>query len=303
VLVLLATNNGEKWILGQIKSILNQKNIDIDILISDDGSTDNTISLIKNKYKNKKNISFIKRSKVCRSSGANFKHLLTYCNAYPYQYIALSDQDDLWYNDKILRGIELLERSKYSGYSSAVLSIWQNYKNKLLTQSSKFRYADFLFEGAGQGCTFILPIKNFIKIQKFCIMYEDQIKDIYYHDWLIYLLTRSFGGSWFFDQRASMLYRQHQNNDTGSRGTFLSTIKRLEKIKNGWYKKQISIALRIYFLATVENSNLIFNFSKFFKQKDSMKRRLLMTKFVWLYGRRRSSDRCILILASILGYI
>ncbi len=120
---------------------------------------------------------------------------------------------------------------------------------------------------------------------------------------LTYLLVRSWGGKWFFDQTPSMYYRQHQTNDTGSRGTFLAITKRFEKIRNGWYKKQISIALRIYFLAAVKKNNLIFDFSKFFNKKDSIKRRLLMAKFVWLHGRRRFSDRCVLVLASMLGYI
>ena len=124
-----------------------------------------------------------------------------------------------------------------------------------------------------------------------------------YHDWLIYLLVRSWDGKWFFDQNPSMYYRQHHNNDTGSRGTLLSIIKRVEKIRNGWYKNQIAIAIKIYFLATNHKNNLILSFSKIFNEKDSIKRRFLVTKFLWLHGRRRFSDRVVMALASLLGYI
>lgn len=48
VQVLLSAYNGEKYIVKQIESILNQENVDVHILIRDDGSTDNTVNLINN---------------------------------------------------------------------------------------------------------------------------------------------------------------------------------------------------------------------------------------------------------------
>ena len=53
VLVLLSTYNGEKYISQQIDSLLNQKDVDVHILIRDDGSSDGTIEVIK-KYKTDK---------------------------------------------------------------------------------------------------------------------------------------------------------------------------------------------------------------------------------------------------------
>ena len=45
VLVLLATFNGEKYIATQLNSILCQKDVDLEILISDDHSSDKTLQL------------------------------------------------------------------------------------------------------------------------------------------------------------------------------------------------------------------------------------------------------------------
>ncbi|EFI5608825.1 glycosyltransferase, partial [Escherichia coli] len=41
----MATYNGECWIEEQLKSIIEQKDVDISIFISDDLSTDNTLNI------------------------------------------------------------------------------------------------------------------------------------------------------------------------------------------------------------------------------------------------------------------
>jgi len=45
--VLLSTYNGEKYIQEQIRSVLSQKNCNVEFLIRDDGSTDNTMNIIQ----------------------------------------------------------------------------------------------------------------------------------------------------------------------------------------------------------------------------------------------------------------
>ena len=46
VQVLLSTYNGEKYIREQLDSILAQKNVEVSVLIRDDGSTDSTVEII-----------------------------------------------------------------------------------------------------------------------------------------------------------------------------------------------------------------------------------------------------------------
>jgi len=48
VLVLLATYNGIKWIDQQVQSIVKQVNVDIDLVVSDDFSSDGTENYLKN---------------------------------------------------------------------------------------------------------------------------------------------------------------------------------------------------------------------------------------------------------------
>lgn len=54
----MSTYNGEKYLDEQIKSILNQQDVDISILVRDDGSKDNTINILK-KYQKKRNIGIL----------------------------------------------------------------------------------------------------------------------------------------------------------------------------------------------------------------------------------------------------
>lgn len=55
VAVLMSTYNGEKYLREQIDSILNQSEVDIQLVIRDDGSTDGTKKILK-EYRNNKNI-------------------------------------------------------------------------------------------------------------------------------------------------------------------------------------------------------------------------------------------------------
>ena len=51
VCVLLSSYNGEKYLKEQIESIINQKGVEVDLYIRDDGSTDSTIQIVKDYQK------------------------------------------------------------------------------------------------------------------------------------------------------------------------------------------------------------------------------------------------------------
>ena len=76
VCVILASYNGSNWIKDQIKSILKQKNVKIDLVIFDDNSSDNTLQIIKNISKKNKNIFYKKNYNRKGSAAQNFFNLL-----------------------------------------------------------------------------------------------------------------------------------------------------------------------------------------------------------------------------------
>ena len=96
--VALCTYNGEKYIEEQISSILNQSVPVDEIVVCDDGSADNTLTIIDGfQSRSKTNIRIYRNEKqlgVC----ANFQKAVDLCTG---DIIFLSDQDDVWHPDKV----------------------------------------------------------------------------------------------------------------------------------------------------------------------------------------------------------
>ena len=302
VLVLLATFNGQNWVNEQIDSILSQEGVDLRIEIGDDASTDDTQSLIDSKWGNDPRIHLHAWAKSSGSAGGNFRRLYRLVNAEGFDFVALADQDDIWHPGKILAAIEAMGRTKAEGYSSAVRAFWPDGSAKVITQHSGIRAADFMFEGAGQGCTFVMRPVLFSRVQRFCLDHENVTEQFYYHDWLIYLLARVWNVYWYFDKEPWLQYRQHSNNDTGSRGSIGAITKRLGMIKDGWYRSQLDTALRIF--ETADGSNvLVKKYAALFRTKDSPTRRFKLFSFFIRHGRRRLIDRLVMATAAIAGWI
>jgi glycosyltransferase involved in cell wall biosynthesis len=92
--VCMATFNGEKYIFDQIMSILPQLGDGDELIISDDGSKDNTLAIINSINSDKIRVVYGPRRGLIK----NFEHALSFAAG---KYIFLSDQDDLWMNDKV----------------------------------------------------------------------------------------------------------------------------------------------------------------------------------------------------------
>ena len=140
VAVLLAAYNGEKYIQEQIESIVNQVDVDVYIYISIDASTDRTLEICEQLQKIHKNIFIINESKErFGSAGKNFYYLIKNVDFEEFDFIALSDQDDIWKPLKIIRGIQVLEKEQASGYSSDVECFWDDgsRKNKIIISPKK----------------------------------------------------------------------------------------------------------------------------------------------------------------------
>lgn len=94
--VVMATYNGERYLEQQIQSILSQSLAPSQIVISDDGSTDNTLNIIEKYACEQSNIVVLLGER--KGINENFAGALAHCSG---DYIALSDQDDIWHKDKL----------------------------------------------------------------------------------------------------------------------------------------------------------------------------------------------------------
>lgn len=152
--VLMATYNGAKYVGRQIDSILMQKNVNVHITIRDDGSTDNTIDIIR-KYE----IDY--PTKVTVITGKNIGHrrcFLTLLSlASKADFYAFSDQDDIWQEDKLYKAIEVIGDKKTVLYTSN-LDIVDSQLNVLgktnFSTTNSSIYSEFTRHRYA-GCTFV----------------------------------------------------------------------------------------------------------------------------------------------------
>lgn len=255
VAILLAACNGEKFISEQLNSILNQSIPPTKIFVSIDKSKDQTFKIVE-EYKSKyKNIEIVSKKSKFGSSFLNFIYLLNLKNLKKYDFIALSDQDDIWLKNKIKFAINKLNKTKYDCYSSDVIAFWENGKKKIIKKSYQQRKYDFFFEAGGPGCTYVLS-KNFIlKFQFFLRKNFKKISNLnYYHDWLIYFYARLNNFNWYIDNKITVNYRQHNYNEIGANIGLNAKFNRFKILFNGQIFKYLE---KIIKLNLIENHSFV----------------------------------------------
>lgn len=104
--VALCTYNGSAFIRDQIDSILNQTLPINEIIVCDDGSTDNTIEILEQYSFEKPGLFKIFQNETNLRSVKNFEKAISLCTA---DIIFLADQDDIWCENKIEKYIAYFE--------------------------------------------------------------------------------------------------------------------------------------------------------------------------------------------------
>lgn len=302
ILVLLAAYNGSAWIDEQIQSILRQENVDVRLIVRDDQSSDSTFEVVSRLASTDPRIELLRADSSSGSASQNFFALIRSCNAEGFDFVALSDQDDVWNPDKLHQAAKSLTKSPASGYSSAVTVEWPSGKAEILQQKDAITESDYLFEGAGQGCTFNLSAAFYERLQIFIRENEGLTRSIHYHDWTIYALARAWGGSWIFDQEPTMRYRQHRSNDTGARSSIKGLQIRIEKIRNGWYQDQLLHIANVCRTAAPLGKTIT-RWHTLLNGKRSLARRWRIAWACARSGRRRRTDTLALVLSSLAGWI
>lgn len=105
ITVCIATYNGEKYIGEQLASILSQLSSDDEVVVSDDGSTDNTLGVVRGFADNRIRIV---DGPHRNSPTLNFENALRHAKG---DFIFLADQDDVWVRDKVKVCMNVLKKS------------------------------------------------------------------------------------------------------------------------------------------------------------------------------------------------
>lgn len=111
VCVLLSTYNGANYLREQLESICSQTGVSVYMVVRDDGSTDNTVDILKDFDDQFSGMDIIRGDNI--GAKMSFYNLALYAlnNEQQFDYYAFCDQDDIWYKDKLYRAICDLEQS------------------------------------------------------------------------------------------------------------------------------------------------------------------------------------------------
>lgn len=277
--ILMATYNGEKYIYEQLESILNQTYKNINIIISDDCSKDNTVNIIKEfekkdnritVYEQKKNLGVVKNIEFLLKKVEN-------------EYYMLSDQDDIWLPQKIEKSMECLVRTNadlvfgdlevvnqdlktmYPSFGDYMLL---NKKIKKYINSYKINY----LYNCVTGCT-ILSKKIFIpKI----IPIPTDSKYVLHDHWIGLIL--SLNGRLTYIDEKYIKYRQHGNNEVGT-DKISHRFKKLNQVRDLFINVKLGV-----FGVYVRNNNVfpknmqILNNKAYEYFKDIQKKRFFNLK-------------------------
>jgi len=213
--ILMATYNGEKYLVEQLDSIINQTYRNWNLLIRDDNSTDKTLEIIQNYHKKDKRIKILKDNKGNLGIVRNFEELLKSSES---EFIMFSDQDDIWVENKLDMYLKMIEKIKNKGFmihSDAIL--FDKNKSNILKDTFISKKAinrgleNVFFNYFVQGATILISkeIKNFI------LPFP---KEVYLHDRYIHLISELFFER-IFVNKALIYYRQHGDNQIGAKNT------------------------------------------------------------------------------------
>ncbi len=208
--VCIATHNGEKYIKEQLDSILCQLGPEDEVIVSDDGSTDCTIHIILSLNDQRIKLYQINHKNNDKRPHwyvtKNFENAIRHANG---DYIFLSDQDDVWYENKVsicLReiGNNIALMHNLECVDSKLDSLNRSWFDKPFLRKNYFQ----LFRSTHMGCA--LMFKN--ELKNILLPFPNELL---VHDFWIGILAELNGGLKYIDMPL-VKYRIHNLNTSGS---------------------------------------------------------------------------------------
>jgi len=208
VFVLMSTFNGERFVVQQLRSILDQLPPGGRIMVRDDGSSDATPTLIAG----------LRDDRISLLQGENVgfaRSFLTLLQAVPsdVETVLFADQDDVWLPGKIERAREALAGFPLRPALYCSAQMLADEQLRPLNSTPRWprppSFGNALSENIVTGCTAALNRAAMELVRRAGV--PDRVR---FHDWWLYLVISAFG-TVVFDEEPTLLYRQHAGNQIG----------------------------------------------------------------------------------------
>lgn len=238
VAILMCTFNGERFLKEQLDSFITQTHQDWTLWVSDDGSTDQTLDILRATQAEWG----ADRLKIVEGPRKGFARNFLSLACRPEieaEYFAFSDQDDVWLPAKLSRAIGMLEklpqktpslygsRTQLINAEGEIIGI-----SKLIPHDLSFHNA--LVQNVAGGNTMV-----FNQELRDVLQFAGPNLDLVSHDWWLYLVATAMQGKVVFDQQPFILYRQHKDNLVGANSSISAKLNRLSQLFSGRFKSWI----------------------------------------------------------------
>jgi len=167
VSVILPIFNGEETLIKTLDSLVNQSFQDFELIACIDGSKDGSLQILE-KYRSKLKKLLILVNNLNIGLGPTMNRLVANTQG---DYIAVAEQDDYYYKDRLKLQVELLDANENIGLVSGIAEFWNGEKVSALFPGilvSKKQYPK------GKEM-FLLNYRKQLKVVNSCMMFRKEV--------------------------------------------------------------------------------------------------------------------------------
>lgn len=288
IAVLLSTYNGEEFLEDQIESIFDQRDVDLTLFIRDDGSNDSTKEILRKLKNNKNNLKIYYENNV--GVGSSFMRLI---ETVPdsYDYYCFSDQDDIWFPDKLISAINKIQYEEFPTLYTSNQTVFEQIDGtKYLRYKDvpSVSYCQILHRNLVAGCTMVWN-KDLQAILSNNIPTDDLLKNRIHDVWVA--MVAACLGKIVYDSNSYILYRQHNNNVVGvKRDNYLKTaIQKVVNPKRLRGRSKLAKEILERFKYDISDKAIINTLERYAFYSDSIKNKVALIKDPSLVGYTRES--------------
>lgn len=235
VAVLMAVRDGERFLDRQIESIARQRSVRIDLWVSDDGSRDGSMDILRRTAESWT----LGRVRLVdgpqRGFAENFRSLMTRGDV-EAEYYAFCDQDDVWEEDKLAHAVAWLKtqapdlpalycsRTRIISIDGETIGL-----SPLFPRAPGFRNA--LVQSIAGGNTMVMN-----RAAHDLLLEASRRTPFVSHDWWCYLIVSGAGGAVHYSAQSRIGYRQHDGNLVGQNNTWRARMSRLGFMIRGRFR-------------------------------------------------------------------